>query len=251
MPWPAIITGAAKLAGGLFSSKAAGAALIGGGASLLGGYMANEASARQAEINREFQDQLSRTAHQREVADLRAAGLNPILSGTGGHGASTPSGAMAQQSDMVTPAVGSAFAAKRLDSELDLLREQTVKTASETDQNMSQTELNNRLAREAESRVKVQEAQERNINFDTGLKAWGMARTESEREQIRAQTRLHDAMTRLRDIETEIAGYSAVGAKVEADIDRSRYGIGLRYTNRAAAAASGITNAYRAYSSRD
>lgn len=87
-----------------------GSSVIGGLFSLAGGAYASQSSAQgvadmnaanaaEAQKNRDWQERMSSTAHQREVADLRAAGLNPILSATGGSGASSPGGSMAVMED--------------------------------------------------------------------------------------------------------------------------------------------------------
>lgn len=57
--------------------------------------IAMDFSAAEAAKNRDWQEMMSNTAHQREIKDLQAAGLNPILSAMGGNGAAVGSGATA------------------------------------------------------------------------------------------------------------------------------------------------------------
>ena len=70
--------------------------------------MNNAWSADQALNQMAFQRMMSNTAHQREVADLKAAGLNPILSAKLG-GASTPSGAMGTIDTSLVSSLASIF----------------------------------------------------------------------------------------------------------------------------------------------
>lgn len=58
----------------------------------------NAWSAEQAQKAMDYQTEMSNSAHQREVADLKAAGLNPVLS-AGGQGATTGSGIAGQRGD--------------------------------------------------------------------------------------------------------------------------------------------------------
>lgn len=89
--------------GSMFGNPSLGATVGGLVGGAIGQRETNAANAEQAEINRQFQADMSNTAYQRTVKDMQAAGLNPMLAYSQG-GASTPGGATAQMGNVVAGA---------------------------------------------------------------------------------------------------------------------------------------------------
>lgn len=119
-------------------------ALAAGGLQFLGGMMAQDKTDDRLRAQMEFQERMSNTAYQRGMADMKAAGLNPILAYQKG-GASAPTGASLPATDIIGPAVSTALQATKVREEVenmkatnDNLREQNQNLATQRVQMGSQ-----------------------------------------------------------------------------------------------------------------
>jgi hypothetical protein len=110
------------------------AALAVGALDFLGGMRQQDVSSSAAQAQMDFQREMSNTAYQRQVADLKAAGINPMLVAKLG-GASSPAGAMPQAFNVVGSAAqrgmdaySSAMSAKKTETDTAVAEEQAVLT---------------------------------------------------------------------------------------------------------------------------
>lgn len=117
----------------------AGGGMIGG---ILGQQQANQQSLESVREQMAFQERMSSTAHQREVEDLRKAGLNPILS-SGGGGASTPSGQSMTAQNVMEGVAGNSLDLARIRSEVNAIEQGIQKSKSDSSLNKAMEATSN------------------------------------------------------------------------------------------------------------
>lgn len=196
-----------------------GGAILGAGASLLGGVLANKQQQKQFNANYELaHDQLYKQ-HQIEVADLRAAGLNPILSANGGNstfGASA-GGSYENIGSAATSGFMAAQQAKNLQMQNEAIEATVEKTRAEASNVLQDTKLKSAQTLQVQGETTLIPLRAENISTLT-------AQAKSQTEVFKMQVKVAEANIRkiLQDIKNSMritdAQVYELGTRSEANL---------------------------------
>ena len=196
-----------------------GAALIGGVGSIIGGFFQNKSNENISAKQMAFQERMSNTSYQRSMADMRAAGLNPLLAYQKG-GASTPQGAgiPAQNIGKDLPQAASTYIQGQIGK-------------AQINNLESQTQLNNSNSALALERTRTEQASQGNLGANTNLANQNTLLAEARTTTEITQNSIADQLLQQAEIGTSIrwndltVSYAqAAGAAIERAIDENGIG---------------------------
>ena len=203
-------------------------AMIATAAGFIGQQETNAANVGLGREQMDFQERLSNTAYQRQVKDMEAAGLNPMLAYIKGGGASTPAGSMPQVQNPYAAGISSGYSASqtslaskqapKLEAETENIGADTILKRANTLYTLAQEKLSFASADEKRSHIALMESQAHKIAAEVKNIPLEGDRLEAVVKQLHASVELINKQTTTEEQRALQMTALAVKTLTEADL---------------------------------